>query len=153
MRIQWGMLKTSGALPHPIVFGILGSFVCSSIIFAPAAFFGGRAILREITAPIPASAPVAASPVAQEDKVAAKAAQIAADIEARTTEVPGRTHVLTTLAQGGSMQILFTIPAGTEWTQALREELTDTIAAAIEQGAIQFQLITIAGGPGTVVER
>lgn len=145
------MLKTSGALPRPIVFGILGSFVCSSIIFATAAFFGSRAILREITAPIPA--PTAAPPAAQEDKVATKAAQIAADIEARTTEVPGRTHVLTTLAQGGSMQILFTIPAGTEWTQALREELTDTIAAAIEQGAIQFQLITIAGDPGTVVER
>lgn len=142
------MLKTSGALPHPIVFGILGSFVCSSIIFAPAAFFGGRAILREI-----APAPVAAPPAAQEDKVAAKAAQIAADIEARTTEDPGRTHVLTTLAQGGSMQILFTIPAGAEWTQALREELTDTITAAIEQGAIQFQLIAISGGHGTVVER
>jgi hypothetical protein len=151
VRIQWGMLKTSGALPHPVVFGILGSLTCSAIVFAPAAFFGGRAILREITAPTPA--PVEAPPAAQEDKVAAKAAQIAADIEARTTEVPGRTHVLTTLGQGGSMQILFTIPAGAEWTQALREELTDTIAAAIEQGAIQFQLIAIAGVPGTVVER
>lgn len=79
---------------------------------------------------------------------------IAIEAEGVVARNPTHRHVLSALfLTEGTIQVIFVLPPHAEWTQALREEVTDSIDEAMARGAVQFQIIQIQSSEGTVVIR
>ena len=100
------------------------------------------------------SATPAVSPAPAVDPIEERSAGIVVEVEGIAKANPENRHLLSALfGSSGSMEIVFALPPHPEWTEALREEARDEIAAAIGRGAMQFQLIVVPEDRGAVVER
>ena len=98
--------------------------------------------------------PAPVAPPAAVDPVGDRSMEISVEVEGIAEANPENRHLLSALfLSSGSMEIIYTFPPHPEWTEALREEVRDEIAAAIERGAMQFQLIVVPEDRGAVVER
>lgn len=105
-------------------------------------------ISRESAAPAVSPLPAAVDPIEE------RSLEIAVEVEGIAKANPENRHLLSAIfGSSGSMEIVFTLPPHPEWTEALREEARDEIAAAIGRGAMQFQLTTMPHDRGAVVER
>jgi hypothetical protein len=98
--------------------------------------------------------PAPVAPPAAVDPVGDRSLEIAVEVEGIAEANPKNRHLLSALfLTSGSMEVVFALPPHSEWTGALREEVRDEIAAAIERGAMQFQLATLPEDRGAVVQK
>lgn len=80
--------------------------------------------------------------------------RICAEIVGVMAGDPETAHVLTCLFAGsGSVEILMRIPAFSDWDTLTETEIQKSISAAINRGAVNFQLITFGEEPGTIANK
>lgn len=90
----------------------------------------------------------------ERSEVESSAQSIAIEAEGVVAQNPTSRHVLSALfLTEGTIQVVFVLPPHADWTQAIREEVVDSIDEAMARGAIQFQIIQIQSSEGTVVIR
>ena len=102
----------------------------------------------------PVAPTAAVAPPAPVDPVGDRSMEIAIEVETVAKANPESRFFLSALfLSSGSMEVVFMLPPHPEWTEALREEVRDEVAAAIERGAIQFQLAVVPEDRGAIVEK